>query len=67
MQNMDIRISARMAQIPLWQLAKQLNISEPTLYRHLREPLTDEERKSYFDALNQITTTRTINVHTAGR
>ncbi len=52
--NMDVRMTARMGAVPLWQLADALNMSEPTLYRKLRKPLTDAERQKYFSAINKI-------------
>ena len=59
-QNMDFRIAAKMAGVPLWQVAEHLRISEPTLYRRLRKPLDEQERKKLFDALNQITISRSV-------
>ena len=53
-ENMDIRMTARMGAIPLWKLAKKLHISEPTLYRKLREPLDETERLKFYEALNQL-------------
>ena len=40
--NMGIRLEARGAGVPLWRIAKELLISEPTLTRLLREPLSKE-------------------------
>lgn len=43
MANQSLRLKARGAGVPLWKIAKELNISEPTLTRMLREPLKQEE------------------------
>lgn len=44
MENMDIRLEAKGAGIPLWKIARQLHISEPTLTRRLRVELPAEEK-----------------------
>ena len=56
--NMDIRLSAKAQQVPLWQLAKQLGFSEPTLYRKLRFTLSDVERQQFNNALAKIVAER---------
>lgn len=38
--NMDIRFEARAAGVALWKIAKQLNVSENTLIRWLRDDIT---------------------------
>ena len=54
LQNADIRFAARVAQVPLKKIAKELKFSEPTLFRRLREPMTDEQRKQYLDIIHRL-------------
>lgn len=42
--NEDVRRAARAAGVPLWMIAAELEISEPTLTRWLRVPLPDDRR-----------------------
>ena len=42
--NEDVRRAARAAGVPLWRIAAELEISEPTLTRWLRVPLPDDRR-----------------------
>ena len=44
MVNMDLRLEARGAGVPMWKIAERLNISEPTLTRKLRKELPDTEK-----------------------
>jgi hypothetical protein len=44
MENMDIRLKARGAGVPLWRIAKVLKVSEPTLTRKLRTVLSPDEK-----------------------
>ena len=46
MANMKIRLAARGAGVPLWRIAKEMGISEPTITRMLRNELseTDQQR-----------------------
>jgi len=52
--NLDIRRRARAAGVPLWQLAKALGISEPTITRRLREELDGEEKERYIQLINSL-------------
>jgi len=52
--NLDVRLKAREYGIPLWALAKRLQISEPTLYRKLRDPLSPEERKRFLNGIEEL-------------
>lgn len=51
MTNADIRFSARMAGVPLWRVAENLRIGEATLYRKLRQPLSESERQGFLRAI----------------
>jgi len=43
--NVDIRRLARAEGVPLWKIAEALNVSEPTIIRHLRREF-DETKKA---------------------
>ena len=49
--NRGIRLMARGAGIPLWAVAQKMGISEPTLSRWLRVPLSPEQESRIMDAL----------------
>lgn len=53
----DIRKEARSKGVPLWQIAKHLGISEPTMTRKLRNP-SAMEKKKMLDAIEHIQTAR---------
>lgn len=42
MENNKIRVAARVAGVPFWKIAQKIGISEPTLTRWLRMPLSAE-------------------------
>lgn len=48
MENIQIRMAAREAHIPLWKIAQMVGISEPTLTRWLRVELSSGEESAYF-------------------
>lgn len=54
MENKEIRLEARGKDIPLWRIALKLNISEPTLTRWLRVPLSDERRERIMAAIRDL-------------
>lgn len=54
LQNTELRELIREKNIFLWQVADELDVSEPTLLRWLRYPLDDEKRKSFLDAVKRI-------------
>lgn len=45
MVNIAVRKAAKRAGIPLWRIADELQISEPTMTRKMRKELVDEERE----------------------
>lgn len=49
--NQGIRLVARGAGVPLWRVAQKMGISEPTLSRWLRVPLSPERESRIMDAL----------------
>ena len=54
MENMDIRLKARGAGIPLWKIAEHIGISEPTLTRWMRQTLSKEKKTQIITAIREI-------------
>lgn len=54
MENMQLRSMLKMKGIPLWKIAKNIGVSEPTMTRWMREPLTKEHHEKIMNAINQI-------------
>ena len=52
--NLKIREMAKRAGIKHWQIAERLGISEPTIVRWLRVPLSPEREKMVVDAIHAI-------------
>ncbi len=54
MENKETRLAARGSGVPLWKIALRLKISEPTLTRWLRVPLSDERRERVMAAIREL-------------
>lgn len=54
MANKEIRKAARVADIPLWRIAAELGISEPTMTRWLRTELPEERRLQVLTAIEKL-------------
>ena len=54
MENRDVRRAARAAGVPLWKIARQLGVSEPTMTRWLRTPLSSEKREAVLGAISEL-------------
>lgn len=54
MENAKVRRAARAAGIPLWKIARSIGVSEPTLTRWLRTPLSEEKEKKILDAIKEL-------------
>ena len=52
--NETVRIAARTANVPLWQVAAELGISEPTMTRWLRFPLTPDKEAAMLEAIKKL-------------
>lgn len=52
--NIDLRREARANGVPLWRIASELNVSEPTMTRKLRKELSIEEKAKIFAIISQI-------------
>lgn len=54
MRNERVRQAAKKAGVPLWKIAERLQISEPTMTRWLRVPLSAEKEKAIMEAVEAI-------------
>lgn len=54
MANMQIRLAARGAGVPLWRIAQEMGISEPTITRKLRKELPEEEQARILTIIERI-------------
>lgn len=54
MENNKVRVAARVAGIPLWKIAQRIGISEPTLSRWLRIPLSSEREAVIMAAITAM-------------
>lgn len=52
--NQSIREQARKMGVKHWQIAEHLGISEPTIMRWLRVPLSSEKEQMIMDAIREI-------------
>ena len=50
-ENQSVRKAAKKAGVPLWKCALQMGISEPTLIRWLRVPLSQEKETRIMTAI----------------
>ena len=54
MENNKIRVAARVAGVPFWKIAQKIGISEPTLTRWLRMPLSAEREAIIIAAIENL-------------
>ena len=54
MENSSLRRKAKEAGIPLWKIALSIGVSEPTLTRWLRVPLSDSKEHHFLEALSRL-------------
>lgn len=54
MNNSDVRTLLKMKRIPMWKLAKQIGISEPTITRWFRESLTTDHYEKVMQAIKEL-------------
>ena len=57
-ENDDIRKTAELCGVRLWQIAKKLQMHEATFSRKLRNELSVDEKAKIFAAINSIKTER---------
>lgn len=53
-ENVEIRRAAKAAEVPLWKIASFLQISEPTLTRWMRFPLSEEKQERIMEAISVL-------------
>lgn len=53
-ENQKIRSVARAAGVPLWQVARLIGVSEPTITRWLRVPLPRDKEEQIMDAIEEL-------------
>lgn len=54
MENTEIRRMAKAAGIPFWRIAAAIGISEPTITRWLRVPLSCSKEKLILEAISKL-------------
>lgn len=54
MLNENVRFAAMRHGVKLWQIAMEIGISEPTLYRWLRFPLPAEKEARVLEAIEKL-------------
>lgn len=54
MENQDVRRAARGAGVPLWRVAAEIGVSEPTIHRWLRFPLSAEKKEQIMEAIRSL-------------
>lgn len=53
-ENQAVRVAAKSAGIPLWKVAAATGVSEPTLTRWLRFPLSEEKERRIMEAIANL-------------
>lgn len=53
-ENQEVRRAAKSSGVPLWKIAAELGISEPTIIRWLRFPLPAEKEKRVMEAISVL-------------
>lgn len=56
MFNKDLRAYAKEKGVKLWQIAKAMGISEPTMTRKLRSELPDQDKQTFRRIINELST-----------
>lgn len=54
MENLSLRQRAKSAGIPLWKIASYIGVSEPTITRWLRVPLSCSKEKLILGAISKL-------------
>lgn len=54
MYNKDIRTYAKENNVKLWQIAKAMGISEPTMTRKLRSELPEQDKQTFRRIINEL-------------
>lgn len=56
MFNKDVRAYAKGKGVKLWQVAKAMGISEPTMTRKLRSELPETDKQTFRRIINELST-----------
>ena len=54
MENLMVRERAKKQKVSLWGIANEIGISEPTITRWLRVPLSQQKEKLILDAISKL-------------
>ena len=54
MENLMVRERAKKQKVSLWRIANEIGISEPTITRWLRVPLSQQKEKLILDAISKL-------------
>lgn len=54
MYNKDIRTYAKENNVELWQIAKAMGISEPTMTRKLRSELPEQDKQTFRRIIDEL-------------
>ena len=54
MENLMVREMAKKQKVSLWRIANEIGISEPTITRWLRVPLSQQKEKLILDAISKL-------------
>lgn len=54
MENQNLRTILKLKGIPMWKLAKQIGISEPTITRWFRTELAPEKYEKVITAIQEL-------------
>ena len=54
MYNKDIRTYAKENNVKLWQIAKAMGISEPTMTRKLRSELPEQDKQTFRRIIDEL-------------
>ena len=54
MKNIDIRVYAIERNVKLWQIAKELHITDSSFSRRLREELSKEAKQQIYEIIDKL-------------
>ena len=58
--NEEVRRAARVADVPLWQIAAKIGVSQPTMTRWLRFPLPTDKEERIMRAIQELALEREV-------
>ena len=58
--NEEVRRAARVADVPLWQIAAKIGVSQPTMTRWLRFPLSTDKEERIMQAIQELALEREV-------